>query len=194
MLSAAKGKALKEKIKASGSLVDAGFGIVYAIGEEQGKVTLTAWKGKASRPFMWHIMKDEAHARSAVAQAVEKAQREAGEKAERGVREASKKAELVEKIEVGTILCCKWGYDQTNVDFYTVIEKKGQSVTVCKIAAVEVPGTRAAHDMGCVVRPDPNQYIGRPRKLRIGPYGVKVHLSYASPVAADSTHYCSWDR
>ena len=37
------------------------------------------------------------------------------------------------KIEAGIILVSQWGYDQTNVDFYTVVKRQGDWATVQKI-------------------------------------------------------------
>lgn len=35
-----------------------------------------------------------------------------------------------DKFEVGAILEDSWGYDQTNIDFYCIIERKGDWLTV----------------------------------------------------------------
>ena len=32
--------------------------------------------------------------------------------------------------EVGAILCDSWGYDQTNIDYYCIIARKGEWLTV----------------------------------------------------------------
>lgn len=43
------------------------------------------------------------------------------------------KKEEVKAVEVGQIFSCSWGYDQTNVDFYQVTEKKGLTFTIQEI-------------------------------------------------------------
>ena len=35
-----------------------------------------------------------------------------------------------EPYTVGSILYCSWGYDQTNVDFYLVVARKGDWLTL----------------------------------------------------------------
>lgn len=41
-------------------------------------------------------------------------------------------------VEVGSIFECSWGYDQTNVDFYKVVEmsKSGKTIKVVKVGLV----------------------------------------------------------
>ncbi len=39
------------------------------------------------------------------------------------------------QIEPGQIFCSSWGYDQTNVDFYRVVQLKGDWITLEPIAA-----------------------------------------------------------
>lgn len=35
--------------------------------------------------------------------------------------------------QIGEILCCTWGYDQTNVDFYQVVGKTAKTIKVREI-------------------------------------------------------------
>jgi hypothetical protein len=58
-------------------------------------------------------------------------------------REAQKQTnrECADLVKVGDIFRASWGYDQTNVDYYQVTEKKGQFVTVREIAAIRVEGS-----------------------------------------------------
>ena len=37
------------------------------------------------------------------------------------------------KIDVGTVLVCSWGYNMSKVDFYTVIERQGQWATFQRV-------------------------------------------------------------
>lgn len=47
-------------------------------------------------------------------------------------RKASKKA-FVNPAKVGDVLVCSWGYDQTNIDYYQVLEVKNKSVVIQEI-------------------------------------------------------------
>lgn len=59
----------------------------------------------------------------------------------RAADKAARKAEKAAKprvLAVGDVLCASWGYEQTNVDFYQVVELIGdKSVKVRKIASDE---------------------------------------------------------
>ena len=51
------------------------------------------------------------------------------------------KSQYQNPYKVGDILHHSWGYDQTNCDFYQVIEVKKASVVLRKIGAETVPGS-----------------------------------------------------
>jgi len=51
------------------------------------------------------------------------------------------KSQYQNPYKVGDILHHSWGYDQTNCDFYQVVEVKTASVVLRKIAAETVPGS-----------------------------------------------------
>jgi hypothetical protein len=40
-----------------------------------------------------------------------------------------------EKIQAGSILYSSWGYDQTNIDFYKILSRKGKTVTMQRIGS-----------------------------------------------------------
>lgn len=42
-----------------------------------------------------------------------------------------------ENFEVGTILVNSWGWEQTNIDFFCIVERKGQYVTVLPMKKAE---------------------------------------------------------
>ena len=91
-----------------------------------------------------------------------------------------KKAMAVEnqdKYKVGDVLVSLWGYDQTNVDYYQVIEKTAKMVTIQKIASESVE----IHCGGAYesVMPTKNNFIGKPIKKKVGAYGVNLN-SYAT--------------
>ena len=78
-----------------------------------------------------------------------------------------RKAERVKignKLQVGHILKSSWGYDQTNVDFYQVLEVKSASVIICKISSTEIEATGWAQ--GKVV-PVIDTFLGEPFLKRV---------------------------
>lgn len=80
----------------------------------------------------------------------------------------AKKDEFVAQLNVGTIVYTSCGYDQTNVDFYEVVEVKGSKVTLRGIdkeitedgnisgQAIAVPGAYNGDEKSYIVR---NNYI-----------------------------------
>jgi hypothetical protein len=78
---------------------------------------------------------------------------------------ATIRANMQHGFEVGQIYYDSWGYDQTNIDFYQVIEVKEKSVIIREIGAEFVPGTQG---MDCSnVKPRPGSWAGEPRLKHI---------------------------
>lgn len=63
-------------------------------------------------------------------------------------------------FEVGQIYYDSWGYDQTNIDFYQIIEVKNKSVVIRRIEGEQVPNTEGF--MSAMVRPVKDHFIGEP--------------------------------
>ena len=61
--------------------------------------------------------------------------------AEAKARKAKARAQFKNPYKVGDILHHSWGYDQTNCDFYQVVEVKKASVVLRKIGAKTIPGS-----------------------------------------------------
>lgn len=91
-------------------------------------------------------------------------------------------------LKVGDVLNSSWGYDQTNVDFYQVVEVPSKCfVIVCKIGGITVS------DNGPSVRVKPNRdaFIGEPKRYKAGPSNSISIASYAnaSQTDWDETHH-----
>jgi hypothetical protein len=65
------------------------------------------------------------------------------------------------KLVVGDILNTCWGYDQTNREFFEVIEVSGQYVTVREIA--QASETTRMDQGRCV--PQSGSFIGKPLRI-----------------------------
>ena len=88
-------------------------------------------------------------------------------------------------LEVGSILCASWGYEQTNVDFYQVTRLVGkQSVALRPIAAQHVRDTGWCQG---VCKPAKDKFTGDEFTRRVG-RGQSVRItsySYARPCGED---------
>lgn len=86
------------------------------------------------------------------------------DKKEKEARKQRQEAEAA-NLQVGDVFVSCWGYEQTNVDFYQIVEKKtNKTATVRKIACVSVKETGWASDM---VKAAKDSFIGEPFKVRL---------------------------
>jgi len=75
----------------------------------------------------------------------------------------------------GAILYSSWGYEQTNVDFYIILERVNNTVTLQQIGGIR----QYEYDMSGKVSPDPSKTFGEPFKKRINKYGYIKLTSYS---------------
>lgn len=72
-----------------------------------------------------------------------------------------------EEYQAGKVLVCSWGYEQTQVDFYLIQERKGETLTLVPLAS-----ERTVEDLGdrgtCLPT---EKVIGEPFKKRLGKFG-----------------------
>lgn len=155
------------------------------------------WRGRQSKPYKHHwypsaeardkAVQDEKDAHDAVVKF----------KAEQKAAAKQRKQEMADKIQVGTILHNGWGYEQTNCDYWQVVERSGMKVVVRKIAGEVVEGSEGY--MSCRMRPVPDAFLTEgyrigPETKMIGPSGISFDHGYCSIVENPETasHYCSW--
>ncbi len=129
-----------------------------------------------------------------------KKQIEAHEKrnADKMLRAAARKGspEDIEKITPGTIFHYSWGYEQTNCDYFQVIERKGRYITLRKI------GSEHDHECGNSMaeyrKPVPDAFLENAKPMRKlvqfsggKPY-IKINSFGWCNVWDGSANYCSW--
>lgn len=156
--------------------VDGIDAVVYAYSTPSGPAAI-AYGGKRSKPDWHYIYQTEERREKGIA-AFFDGQRQHAEfvaqrKAERNVYQHD--------LKVGDILETSWGYDQTNVDFYEVVEvPSGKTVIIREIARRT---TETGFMCGKTV-PVRGKYIGDPITKRVAPGGY---------VAMDHHHAWKWD-
>ena len=112
-------------------------------------------------------------------------------KEERKVARAAARKEAVENVKKGDIFVASWGWEQTNVDAYQVVEKKGATVTLREIGLDTIYGSEG--HMSDRVRPVKNLFIGEAFTKRITGRGIKISdCQYASPAEEGKDFYRSW--
>jgi hypothetical protein len=112
-------------------------------------------------------------------------------------REAAKAKMAAERskpneLKVGDILSNVWGWEQTNVDFFQVIESKGQTVKIREIGQeLQVDDTKGA--MSGYVTPIKDQFTDKPVLTKRVIFGKNVSSKYGCFGLWDGRpERCSW--
>lgn len=112
-------------------------------------------------------------------------------KEERKIARAVAKAAALETVKEGDLFVASWGWEQTNIDAYQVIAKKGATVTLREIAVASVEGSEGF--MCDRVVPVKNEFIGNEFKKRITGKHINIDdVRMATPAEEGKEHYRSW--
>jgi hypothetical protein len=103
--------------------------------------TATIWRPKAEKPCANYRFRSIEQREAYIARFVESFATQQQAKTQRAKERRATAAQNSDQIGVGHIFRYSWGYDQTNIDYYQVVEKHGQNVTVRAIAQSVVPGS-----------------------------------------------------
>ena len=143
------------------------------------------FSGKSQKPFIHYSYRSEADRDKSVQNALASLERTRAAKAERKAERLS----YQHTLKAGDVLYASWGYEQTNIDYYQVIEVKGKFVVICEISQI-----REATGWLCgQTKPNPDHFIGEPMRRKVG-FGGYVNIdkvSSATPCDADKSHYYS---
>ena len=104
---------------------------------------------------------------------------------------AEKAARPIVSYEVGDIVYTSWGYEQTNLDFYQVVETRGKATVIVRpIGSKTIEVTSWCSESRSPVK---DAFLGEKEiTCRSGVYGVKVDGEHASKTTVDGIHHCSW--
>jgi hypothetical protein len=114
----------------------------------------TVFYGKQTKPVANYTYVSEERRNKAVAEYFEGRQKSMAFK----VEQRTKRTSWVPDYKVGELLRTSWGYDQTNVEYFEVVQVKGKYVWLREIAQKR---SATGHDCGQTV-PLPGQYL-KPR-------------------------------
>jgi uncharacterized protein YutD len=136
------------------------LGLVFYTYETNGVSYGLAFAGKANKPLWHYRFRDESQLRRKIDETI------AGRKGRQEYKEKEQKErrEYRHTLQKGDILVSSWGYDQTNVDFYQVVEAGEKSVKIR-----EIGGVIARSDLGAdYVVAKKNAFKGPPLLKRVG--------------------------
>ena len=112
-------------------------------------------------------------------------------KEERKIARAAAKAAALESVKEGDIFVASWGWEQTNIDAYQVVARKGATVTLREIAVASVEGSESF--MSDRVVPVKNEFIGGEFKKRITGKHINIDdVRMATPAEEGKDFYRSW--
>lgn len=100
--------------------------------------------------------------------------------------------------KLGDIFCHSWGYDQTNIDFYEVVEVLPSSVRTRRIASKEVDGSLDRGYDSCYVVAQPGRFlqVSQPELHRVKADRdgtVYLPMTFGCCMKWDGhPEYCSW--
>ncbi len=148
------------------------------------------WSRKQSKPYANYSFKTEDSRNEYIAKQIENDQNVTRIRAENKASDKLIIAEMMEKIQVGTILHYSWGYDQTQCEYYQVVSKRGRKITIREIGSKTVPGSEG---FMCDMRtPCRDKFIGDPINKIINGSSISMPHGCATICSETDKHYCSW--
>jgi len=146
------------------------------------------YRGRKSKPSWSFRFKNEENMEARIAEEIQSAQDELDSK-------KAYKAEqdkIKDTIKVGDLFCYSWGWEQTNVNFYQVIAKKGKSSLV--IREINYETVEECSWGSDYVKPIANSfYKDEEETVRLNGARFKRSCGSANLIAEDKEkHYRSW--
>lgn len=152
--------------------------------EEGGKYLALAFQGNQSKPIVYNSFRDDGQRKRYVDSFVESRKRSIQMKEEA----RKKRREFSHDLKVGDIVYTSWGYDQTNIDFFQVVEVKGKSAVIREIGAKTVRDDGPYTEVVAVK----DAFKGPPMVKVVGPNGMKVDNHYTYKWDGKPVYQTGW--
>jgi hypothetical protein len=121
------------------------------------------WNPKATKPTLHYSYSSVEQREAAIQRYLEQFASKQAQKANRATDAREKVRQFGHNVQVGTIFVHSWGYDQTNVDFYQVVRKSGQTVEIRPIGSEQV---ESYGPMSGTTRAVPDAFLTKDYRLR----------------------------
>lgn len=170
--------------------------IFYTVGEVNGKFYAIGYSGKRKNHDFHFSFKTEERMKNYIDNYV--AEKLASVKYAAELKAKAKAMQKEISVKVGDMFCYSWGYDQTNVDFYQVVELKGkQTIIVREICGKQVEGSSGFMSCQMVAAKDTFKRDSKPmiKRIRSGYNGkacFSMEFGSAWLTTETESHYCSW--
>ena len=159
--------------------------VVYCF-EKDEKLYAIAYQGRRNKPDFYYRYQSEASREDAI----EKFFAGIASRLDYRAEVNRQRREFKSKLEVGSILYCSWGWEQTNVDFYQVVAvKSAKTVVVREIgASVEEKGFMSGEAMPMI-----DHFVGEPMVKRVSVHdSIRISDCQSASVWHGRPVHCSW--
>lgn len=155
--------------------------VAYVYEAPNGKPAAILYRGKSAKPYSWFRFASEAKREAHIAAAFKRERENAALK----VAKLEKRKAWQHPYKPGDLFRRSWGYDQTNIDWYEVVEVKGKHLIVREIAQARSDCGAAAYSDKSVPLPgefladrDPFRVLAQDGRIKINHY---AHAYYEAP-------------
>lgn len=165
-------------------------GLKFEVNQLEGsRPTVKATRPRGKKFYSYSYYKDMNHVRDFINAEIKAEDKNIQWKKEKRETDKKERAAMAKQMKVGTLLHYSWGYDQTNCEFFEVIEKIGHMVKIRAIGAKTVRNSEGNMCENLV--PDKGNFFGDVINKRISRYGVSMDFGSASPCAEFDSFYSS---
>lgn len=169
---------------------DAAKAVIYTYEDQQGKPYALGFGGKRQKPDFHHRFLSKQQRTDHINKYLNGLREHLTWKAE----QRAKKKAFTTSLKAGDIMYTSWGYEQTNVDWFQVIEVKpsGKTIVIREIAG------NLETDSGCGpmsgrTAPVKGKFVGEPMTKRVQQGdSVKIHQSAYAYKWDGKPRYTSW--
>ena len=122
------------------------LGLGIEIYTDENKIVALGFKGKAKKPTFHYRFRSVESMHKYISEFIRTTRQREYAKANAKIEREQKKQVFFNSLNVGDIFVCSWGYDQTNIDFYEIVEKKNKSVVIRGITKLRRNGEHMTYD------------------------------------------------
>ncbi len=133
--------------------------VIYVLSRKDPFIIAAAYKGKRTKPSWYYRFLSQKQFDEHVEQFLE------SEKKEFELKQRIEAINIKDLVTVGDIYSASWGYEQTNVDYYQVIEVTEKSVKLQEVEK-EYQGNEA-HSMTGYSVPLPGKFTGKAFRRKV---------------------------
>lgn len=144
-----------------------------------GRAHLLVWLPKAKNPLLNGSFKNLEEGEKYLAGMIKRFEDQQAKKMLWKLERQGVGVDIAQAVKVGDIFHYSWGYDQTNCDFFQVINLKNKTVTIREIASKH-SDRESGNSMAAFVLPVKDNFTGEPMKKRLQFWSSKPYIRMAS--------------